>query len=37
MKLEKTLKTFGVNVTVTDISQEIYAVTRYELQPEVQG
>ncbi|MCH4192581.1 MAG: DNA translocase FtsK [Butyrivibrio sp.] len=34
MKLEKTLKTFGVNVTVTDISQGP-AVTRYELQPEV--
>ncbi len=34
LKLEKTLKTFGVNVTVTDISQGP-AVTRYELQPEV--
>ncbi len=33
MKLQNTLKTFGVNVTVTDISQGP-AVTRYELQPE---
>ena len=33
-KLEKTLKTFGVNVTITDISQGP-TVTRYELQPEV--
>ncbi|WP_035779500.1 FtsK/SpoIIIE family DNA translocase [Butyrivibrio sp. MC2013] len=34
IKLEKTLKTFGVNVTVTDISQGP-TVTRYEIQPEV--
>ncbi len=33
-KLENTLKTFGVNVTVTDISCGP-AVTRFELQPEV--
>ena len=33
-KLEHTLKTFGVNVTVTDISCGP-AVTRFELQPEV--
>ena len=33
-KLEYTLKTFGVNVTVTDISCGP-AVTRFELQPEV--
>ena len=33
-KLEKTLQTFGVNVTITDISQGP-TVTRYELQPEV--
>ena len=33
-KLEQTLKTFGVNVTVTDISCGP-AVTRYELQPEL--
>ena len=32
-KLQEILKTFGVNVTVTDISQGP-AVTRYELQPE---
>ncbi len=32
-KLQETLKTFGVNVTVTDISQGP-AVTRFELQPE---
>ena len=31
--LQNTLKTFGVNVTVTDISQGP-SVTRYELQPE---
>lgn len=34
LKLQQTLKTFGVNVTVTDISKGP-AVTRYELQPEV--
>ena len=34
MKLEQTLKTFGVNVTVTDISCGP-AVTRYEIQPEM--
>jgi S-DNA-T family DNA segregation ATPase FtsK/SpoIIIE len=33
LKLQETLKTFGVNVTVTDISQGP-AVTRFELQPE---
>ncbi len=33
LKLQDTLKTFGVNVTVTDISQGP-AVTRFELQPE---
>ena len=33
-KLEHTLKTFGVNVTVTDISCGP-AVTRFELQPEI--
>ncbi len=33
MRLQQTLHTFGVNVTVTDISQGP-AVTRYELQPE---
>ena len=34
MKLQKTLQTFGVNVTVTNISCGP-AVTRYELQPEL--
>nr|MBQ8252718.1 DNA translocase FtsK 4TM domain-containing protein [Lachnospiraceae bacterium] len=34
MQLKKTLQTFGVNVTITDISQGP-AVTRYELQPEM--
>ena len=34
MKLQKTLQTFGVNVTVTNISCGP-AVTRYELQPEM--
>lgn len=34
LKLQQTLKTFGVNVTITDISKGP-AVTRYELQPEV--
>lgn len=34
LKLEQTLKTFGVNVTVTDISCGP-AVTRYEIQPEM--
>ena len=34
MKLEQTLKTFGVNVTVTDISCGP-SVTRYEIQPEM--
>lgn len=34
LRLQETLRTFGVNVTVTDISQGP-AVTRYELQPEV--
>ncbi len=33
MRLQQTLHTFGVNVTVTDISQGP-SVTRYELQPE---
>ncbi len=33
VKLQETLRTFGVNVTVTDISQGP-AVTRFELQPE---
>ncbi len=33
LKLQDILKTFGVNVTVTDISQGP-AVTRFELQPE---
>ncbi|MBE5868153.1 MAG: DNA translocase FtsK [Lachnospiraceae bacterium] len=33
-KLQQTLNTFGVRVTITDISQGP-AVTRYELQPEV--
>jgi S-DNA-T family DNA segregation ATPase FtsK/SpoIIIE len=33
LKLQDTLKTFGVNVTVTDISQGP-SVTRFELQPE---
>ena len=33
LKLQEILKTFGVNVTVTDISQGP-AVTRFELQPE---
>ena len=34
MKLQQTLKNFGVNVTVTDVSCGP-AVTRYELQPEM--
>ncbi len=34
MRLQQTLHTFGVNVTITDISQGP-SVTRYELQPEV--
>lgn len=34
LKLQQTLHTFGVNVTITDISKGP-AVTRYELQPEV--
>ena len=34
LKLEQTLKTFGVNVTVTDISCGP-SVTRYEIQPEM--
>lgn len=34
IQLKQTLKTFGVNVTITDISQGP-AVTRYELQPEM--
>jgi len=34
MKLQKTLQTFGVNVTITNISCGP-AVTRYELQPEL--
>ncbi|MGN1147411.1 MAG: DNA translocase FtsK 4TM domain-containing protein [Lachnospiraceae bacterium] len=33
MRLQQTLQTFGVKVTITDISQGP-AVTRYELQPE---
>ena len=33
MRLQQTLKTFGVKVTITDISQGP-SVTRYELQPE---
>ncbi len=33
LRLQQTLKTFGVKVTITDISQGP-AVTRYELQPE---
>lgn len=33
LHLQETLKTFGVNVTITDISQGP-SVTRYELQPE---
>lgn len=33
LKLQETLRTFGVNVTVTDISQGP-AVTRFELQPD---
>ncbi len=33
MRLQSTLENFGVNVTITDISQGP-AVTRYELQPE---
>ncbi|MDO4283846.1 MAG: DNA translocase FtsK 4TM domain-containing protein [Eubacteriales bacterium] len=33
LRLQETLRTFGVNVTITDISQGP-AVTRYELQPE---
>lgn len=34
LQLKQTLKTFGVNVTITDISQGP-SVTRYELQPEM--
>ena len=34
LKLQQTLQTFGVNVTITDISKGP-AVTRYELSPEV--
>ena len=34
MKLQQTLKTFGVNVTITDVSCGP-SVTRYELQPEM--
>ncbi|MDD5866601.1 MAG: DNA translocase FtsK, partial [Lachnospiraceae bacterium] len=34
MKLEETLKNFGINVQITDISRGP-AVTRYELQPEM--
>ena len=34
LQLKQTLKTFGVNLTITDISQGP-AVTRYELQPEM--
>ncbi len=33
LRLQQTLRTFGVNVTITDISQGP-SVTRYELQPE---
>lgn len=33
-RLQSTLKTFGVNVTITDIAQGP-SVTRYEMQPEV--
>ncbi|MDO4189001.1 MAG: DNA translocase FtsK [Lachnospiraceae bacterium] len=33
-RLQNTLKTFGVNVTITDIAQGP-SVTRYEMQPEV--
>lgn len=33
-RLQQTLQTFGVNVTITDISQGP-AVTRYEMQPEL--
>lgn len=33
-RLQQTLKTFGVNVTITDISQGP-TVTRYEMQPEL--
>ncbi len=33
-RLQQTLKTFGVNVTITDISQGP-SVTRYEMQPEL--
>ena len=33
-RLQETLKTFGVNVTITDIAQGP-SVTRYEMQPEV--
>ena len=33
MRLQQTLGTFGVKVTITDISQGP-SVTRYELQPE---
>ena len=33
LRLQETLRTFGVNVTITDISQGP-SVTRYELQPE---
>ena len=33
MRLQQTLNTFGVKVTITDISQGP-SVTRYELQPE---
>lgn len=34
LRLQQTLQTFGVNVTITDISQGP-SVTRYEIQPEV--
>lgn len=34
MKLQQTLKTFGVNVTITDVSCGP-SVTRYEMQPEM--
>ena len=33
LRLQETLRTFGVNVTITDISQGP-SITRYELQPE---